>query len=60
MDATTDVKKAIWRKVPTFGRAVAFMLSKGESEKPSNEGYAEMLSAIEGKLNSRSRAGADA
>ena len=47
-EAVKAVPKAIWRKVPTFGRAIGFMISKGESEKPSNDSYMQMLDALEG------------
>ncbi|KAI0371573.1 hypothetical protein BV20DRAFT_1051588 [Pilatotrama ljubarskyi] len=42
LNATKGLSKTIWKKVPTFGRAVAYMLSKGESEK--SDEYRKMIS----------------
>ncbi|CDO74853.1 hypothetical protein BN946_scf185004.g3 [Trametes cinnabarina] len=39
-----DIVKAIWCKVPSFGPPIAYMVSKGESEKRSS-GYSELLEA---------------
>ena len=36
MNATKGVAKPIWKKVPCFKRAVAYMVSRGESEKSTN------------------------
>ena len=49
MESVKGMAKPIWRKVPTFGRAVAYMLSKGESERSSNEVFAQMLAELEGE-----------
>ncbi len=32
----TAVAKPVWKKVRPFGRAIAYMISKSESEKPQN------------------------
>ncbi|KAI9069497.1 hypothetical protein FKP32DRAFT_1553814, partial [Trametes sanguinea] len=42
-DATKGIEKAIWRKVPSFRRAVAFMVSGGESEKKGNVELRQLL-----------------
>ncbi|KAI0676053.1 hypothetical protein C8Q78DRAFT_1074994 [Trametes maxima] len=46
--AATGTPKAIWRKVPTFGRAIAYMISKGDSEKPESALHRELLDALAG------------
>ncbi|KAI0640522.1 hypothetical protein C8Q79DRAFT_1015055 [Trametes meyenii] len=46
--AATGTPKAIWKKVPTFGRAIAYMISKGDSEKPEGALHREMLNALAG------------
>lgn len=37
INATKGTQKSIWRKVNTFKRAIAFMISGGESERYRNE-----------------------
>ncbi len=32
----TAVSKPVWKKVRPFGRALAYMISKSETEKPQN------------------------
>ncbi|KAI9059665.1 hypothetical protein FKP32DRAFT_1606017 [Trametes sanguinea] len=48
-NATKAVDKPIWRKVPCFRRALAFMVSGGESEKTVNTEFRILLRAFLGE-----------
>ncbi|RDX44773.1 hypothetical protein OH76DRAFT_1486797 [Lentinus brumalis] len=43
IDAVNLTDRPIWRKVAPFGRAIAYMLTKGESEKPANKDWQDLL-----------------
>ncbi|KAI0683811.1 hypothetical protein C8T65DRAFT_749275 [Cerioporus squamosus] len=46
IEAVNVVDRPIWRKVPSFGRAITYMLTKGESEKPQNKDWQDILNAL--------------
>ncbi|KAI9061958.1 hypothetical protein FKP32DRAFT_1604441 [Trametes sanguinea] len=46
INAVKGVDKPIWRRVPTFGRAIAYMISKGQSEKDTNLEYRSMIQKL--------------
>lgn len=45
IDATKDFHKSIWKKVPDFRRALAFMISNGETEKRNGDANLRQLVA---------------
>ncbi|KAI0749269.1 hypothetical protein C8Q80DRAFT_1119594 [Daedaleopsis nitida] len=46
VQATKGQWKPIWRKVSSFGRAIAYMISGGESEKEDNRDYQVILQSV--------------
>lgn len=46
LSSVKAVGKPIWKKLPTFGRAIAYMLTKGESEKIENQDWQDILNSL--------------
>ncbi|RDX50991.1 hypothetical protein OH76DRAFT_1482031 [Lentinus brumalis] len=46
LNAIKGIEKSIWRRVATFGQAMGFMISRGESEKGVNGDYQDMRDAL--------------
>ncbi|KAH9858615.1 hypothetical protein C2E23DRAFT_712761, partial [Lenzites betulinus] len=53
LNATRAMEKSIWKKCPTFKRAIAFMISRGQSEKRENLDMRELLDAYTQELLKR-------
>ncbi|RDX47632.1 hypothetical protein OH76DRAFT_1484544 [Lentinus brumalis] len=46
VESVNFTERPIWRKVAPFGRALAYMITKGESEKSTNKDWQDLLESL--------------